>query len=64
MLGTRRKNKMRSKNPKKYMKKDKTLSFSKFQPSRSPVFSQLPTTEQKQQQHENKIKKQDGQSSP
>ena len=55
---------MRSKNPKKYMKKDKTLSFSKFQPSRSPVFSQLPTIEQKQQQHENKIKKKDGQSSP
>ena len=46
------------------MKKDKTLSFSKFQPSRSPVFSQLPTIEQKQQQHENKIKKKDGQSSP
>lgn len=46
------------------MKKDKTLSFSKFQPSRSPVFSALPTIEQKQQQHADKIKQQSNQKSP
>lgn len=40
------------------MKKDKNLSFSKFQPSRSPVFSQLPTIEQKEQQHADKVKQQ------
>ena len=46
------------------MKKDKLLSFSKFQPSRSPVFSALPTIEQKQQQHAEKIKNQNIQNPP
>lgn len=56
MLGTRRKNNMRSKNPRTYTKKDKLLSFSKFQPSRSPVFSKLPTVEQKQNEYVEKTK--------
>lgn len=49
---------MRSRNPKKYMEpKTKDLSMSKFQPSRSIIFSKLPSVEEKiqktQQQNKN-----------